>query len=352
LLYYWLGVYIPDYPPEPKSYGDFPTKPVWVMEASEKITATPVVIGSKVFVRTEKFVYLLDSANGNVLYRRLSLSGDPLMLTPQIWGDVLVVPEKYSNLAVISIDTGKLHWRTISSDLNDPDEKSIDSFLVQGNSVLVARANWKLTSYDMATGSVKWSQWVPSRAILQLATSSQRVYLSVDNIIRAYDIEQGDLLWEKDLGMRVGPILSEDKTLYVAGSGGPILALDEDTLEERWILSDLEVTSEIRYLTLDKDVIYMSADRLYAFSKDTGRLLWTSEKTGPLEVPVIIGDRIYVRNTETTLYSLDAETGRETGRLLVQVNTPMKHEPPRGPAVSGNFLLIPFGDNRLFCYRP
>jgi len=322
------------------------------MEASERITTTPIVIGSRVFVRTEKFVYLLDSANGSILYRRLSLSGDPLMLTPKIWGDVLVVPEKYSNIAVISIDTGNLHWRTISSDLQNPNHSFIDSFIIQDESVLVARRNWKLTSYDLATGSVKWSQWVPSRAILELAASSQRVYLSVDTIIRAYDIDQGNVLWEKDLGLSVGPILSNDKTLYVAGYGGPILALDEDTLEERWILSDLEVTSEIRYLTLEKDVIYVSADRLYAVSKDTGRLLWTSEKTGPLEVPVIIGDRIYVRNSETTLYSFDAETGRETGRLLVQANTSMKHEPPRGPSVAGNTLLIPFGDNRLFCYRP
>jgi hypothetical protein len=44
ILYYWIFIEIPNHPPEPVASGIFPSQPVWVFEAQDRITATPTVL--------------------------------------------------------------------------------------------------------------------------------------------------------------------------------------------------------------------------------------------------------------------------------------------------------------------
>lgn len=52
------------------------------------------------------------------------------------------------------------------------------------------------------------------------------------------------------------------------------------------------------------------------------------------------------------MYGFDLDSGKELGRLIVQKNTPMKHEPNRGPVVSGDLIVIPVTENKLNAYDP
>ncbi len=61
-----LGVKI-ETPVYPLVYGQFPTKPVWVFEAQERVVNTPVVQDGRVFVRTERAIYALDAQDGTLI---------------------------------------------------------------------------------------------------------------------------------------------------------------------------------------------------------------------------------------------------------------------------------------------
>ena len=66
----------------------------------------------------------------------------------------------------------------------------------------------------------------------------------------------------------------------------------------------------------------------------------------------MLRDKLYVRSIGSKLYVLGVDTGYETGKLLVRVNTAIPTKPIRSPVASNGLLIVPFGDNRVFAYRP
>jgi outer membrane protein assembly factor BamB len=100
------------------------------------------------------------------------------------------------------------------------------------------------------------------------------------------------------------------------------------------------------------DGLYVSGKRLFKMARGSGDIQWISEAYGRLRRPVVLGNRVFVRDNFRTLYALDRDTGRETGRLTVQANKAASTQPGHGPVVVQDLLIVPFGDERVFAYRP
>jgi outer membrane protein assembly factor BamB len=344
----------------PVATGEFPTEPVWVFDAAAAVVASPVVRDDMVLIKTRESLYALDGTTGEELWEADSKGEEGLAISPLVSGEYVVVPEEYSGLAAFSSHTGELLWRVLPpwGEKTRAMPSTIESTALSGGLAYVARFDWPLIAYDLTNGQSIWqAPALSGRDFPFIQADTEQIYLAAGDELRTYSSKTGELLSAAEFGGYLGPILLEDRMLYVADEQeNTISALDMgrdngNTLWAAQLPGDLD-TFELRCLAVQDDVLYVAADRLFALSRGDGRLLWSTEETGRLECPVFLNDRVYVRNTGRTLYVFNPETGGETGRLSIKENTVMKHGPFRSPAVVRDLLLVPFGDGRIFAYRP
>ena len=284
-------------------------------------------------------------------------SDELLSIAPQISHDLIIVPESGSKLAAFSIKTGDLIWQTTELEINlrNPGVGSVESIAILDKVVFVDRSDIGLTAYSIMDGEILWHVEVLGRSDHNITVAGKSIYLSSGYFLRAYSTDKGKLLWEKRFDNLLGPILVDEDYLYVSLLNGPaaLVTINLDTLGEAWRLSSNTFNNYgIRDLLIQDKILYIATDRLSAISKTDAQVHWISDKTGLLEPPIIAGGKIFVRNIGTTLFYLNAINGEELGSLLVQMNTAMKHEPSRSPVMASGLLVIPFGDNRVYAYRP
>jgi outer membrane protein assembly factor BamB len=344
-----------NYPDEPVATGDFPPTAVWMISADTQVVTSPIILGYRLFVRTKESVYALDVQDGTVIWRTASPGVSPLSVEPLITDNIVFVPEKDSRISAFDIETGDLLWRSAEIDfkLGSPALSEIESIAVDDRCVYVARYDWNLICYSLDTGEEIWNVRVPNRSSLFLAAGQDMVFLGADHYVRAYYKDDGQLLWENEYDNLVGPILFDNGTLYVTFDNSSLIALNSESGQMIWS-QQLDPASErlINAIASIDGRLYVGSNKLYSVSEGDGTIIWESSDLGYLETPVKLEDRIYVRNIYTTLHALDIISSQETGQLHIQFNTTQKHEPHRSPLAVDDLLIVPFGDNRIFAYRP
>ncbi len=341
-------------PINPIPTGSFPKEPVWIIKADENISATPVVYDSFIFFRTAHKLYKAKSEDGSIIWHTDISPTLTLSWTPIITDGLIIVPEEKSTIAAYSTETGNFTWRTNPIyDFMGYESGRIGSYQIWENILFVGHVNSGLYAYDIKNGQQIWKTDVPNRSSLFLSVDDKAVYLGVEQSVLAYDRKTGNLLWEKDFSNLVGPILAKNNLLYISllFSDDCLFAINLDTSTTLWKLSSSEIKSnEIRYLSIEGEVLYIAADHLSAISIKDGKIYWISEYTGRLENPIIYVGNIYIRNISKSLYVIDKLTGKTEGQLLVRLNTPMNRDPTRSPVIVNILLIVPFGDNRLLAY--
>lgn len=122
--------------------------------------------------------------------------------------------------------------------------------LIVGDTVILAPSASPLLALDLKTGSPKWT-FSPPEGIWERAYASdgQRVFVGLKNkTIAALDVSNGNILWQKDLGinMQVPPLVNAGIVYAPTAFVGPelkpdvhgrarLFALDAKTGEERWV---------------------------------------------------------------------------------------------------------------------
>lgn len=334
--------------------GIFISSPTWDFETQSPITSSPVVDkDGRVFIRTSDSIIAVDSRNGNRLWSSKTLSDTPLSIAPYIFDDYLVVPEKGSGIAVFQANTGELIWRTptIEAGLSNP---WIESISFSNETLFVARFDWGLTAYDIHDGEIVWEQKYSTRYPPSIDANRQAVYFGLKSEIRAYDTLNGTLLWKENINASIGQIKLDDDILLISdNSKSGMIGFNSSNQETLWRV-DYELIKDtiINCIVIDDDIVYVAAQRLMAITIGDGQMIWASDQIGDLECPVIVENSIYVRNTDTTLYAFDLDSGHEIGRISVQANTPMLHEPDRSPTTTDGILIVPITDSYVAAYSP
>lgn len=238
-----------------------------------KPAGSPSVAGDVLVVGAGDGLYGVDTASGAVRWRVESPAG-AVRSEPAIMGDLA-----YAALAdgtVVAVDTGSgaVRWRHQAS---GPVSHAVAT---DGRSVVVPGDDGVLTSLDIATGDRRWSTSLGPGALaspaivddvvyattglaggtqhrvvaLDAATGDQRwafdtgaadpVYIGAvrdgtvfvvgeDGLVRR--IRNGAQLDAVDLGVPIGSVATLSQgVLYVSASDGSVVALDADTLRERW----------------------------------------------------------------------------------------------------------------------
>ncbi len=335
---------------EPESIGLFPQEPAWVFQAAERITTSPVVQDQWIIVRTSRGVYWLNSTEGKPLLK-IALPDSNRM--PVACGGFLLVPECGNSLSAFALSTGALAWTVLPPPTDGgyvPTNVPVESIACGDEIAYVARYNWRLTAHKLVNGEILWESSVPDRSGLSLATDGHIVYLGANIYVKAYDGRSGKLLWSEKIGAFVQSIQLVTNTLYIGRFKAPFLAIDIDSRTIRW-QADFSVGEHPFWV--EGDTLYVTnQDTLAAILRENGQIRWQRKLPGAdLGRPIVAKGVLYVRSAQGYIYAFEAFTGRELGGLKIQPDVPFVYTSDWSPSVAGDFLLVPFGDNRLLAYR-
>jgi outer membrane protein assembly factor BamB len=228
--------------------------------------------------------------------------------------------------------------------------------------------------------------------------------------IQAYDIENGQQLWDKSVPIKAGEFHPDQGTLHVleVGRGGPwmlyafdgrtgdmlssealptlddfslfarlpqfdlyhgyeaslrLRAVDPVTQQVLWSVRDPKIFSALGWppVVLD-NVLLAEGDEIVAFDMQSGRVRW---RTGdPARTPhtpllatnvVVMNDSLYALRYDGRLVRLDPRTGQETGYIQFLPTLPDQSPIDKffALATDGKMLFVSFDDsNELIALGP
>jgi len=186
------------------------------------------------------------------------------------------------------------------------------------------------TAYIDRDGPMELTQlWMKrSGSVATPVVSGGTVYVAEGSTLRAYDTEDGSLLWSLDTD---GPIEDSptvlDGTVYVTG-GPETYALNAQDGEQEWSHRSTGGTSASPKVRVDESTgggtVYAPKDTsLYGLGRSTGTQVWSTEIGGPIGgSPALSGETVYMSGEDGNLYSLEADGGsvdwrKEVGTSIV-----------------------------------
>ena len=215
----------------------------WGLEGWDYLTSSPVVVDDVVLVGSgDGVLRALDVDDGSDLWSHAT--GGRIRSTPAVGHGAVYVGSADGHLHAVDLASGDLRWRfrTRGVDL-DAREHGFDRRTIQSSPTVVADAIYfgsrdaNLYKLD-ERGRELWSRsegtsWVVSTP----AVAGDLVYAGLSSARRfdARDAATGELRYSVDLGGLVlsSPIVVEE-TVYIAGEGGQLLALEADRGDVRW----------------------------------------------------------------------------------------------------------------------
>ena len=322
-------------PPEPIAQGDLSISPYWVFNADEDIISTPATNNKFLFVKTSASLYAVDILQKKVQWKVDSFTDQELGFAPVVTNSSVIVVENGSSVAAYSIDSGRLLWKTPAMEDADYVTESVQSIAFNSQYLYVGRLDFRLTVYNLKTGEIIWEHGLPGRTQPYVEANEDYVFVGAGDTLTVYQANYGSEVWpsygfelwkKDDLGY-AGPILLSGNTLYVTDEKyASLISLDVNTHKINWEKNYQGIIETFYYscITETEKYLLIAAKKLMMVSKLDGEILWSTDDLGTLECPILLKDKIYIRNSRTTLYSIDMETGRQTGQMLVQLNTWMK----------------------------
>lgn len=337
----------------PMASGDFPASPTWVFVADQEIVTAPATNNHTAFVRTNNYLYSIGLQEQIVNWRITSIASQSPDVAPLVLDQQVIVVEEGSVVAAYSIENGSLMWKTPEIEIAQI-TAAVEAMAFNERHLYVARFDWLLTAYDRETGKTVWEYALPGRSDPYIATNESIVVLAADETISALDANTGTVLWQTSIPGYAGPLLLSGNQLFVTDDKSVTLqALDLSTGQSYWIADFSSVIERFHFSCLVEanEALLIAANKLIMVSKADGDLIWSTDALGTLECPAMEKESVYIRNTRTDLFQLDLATGAIRGKLSVLEDTFQHNEPFRNPVLSGELLLVPIGDNRLFIYE-
>ncbi|HCR54013.1 MAG TPA: hypothetical protein DIW27_06320 [Cytophagales bacterium] len=340
------------------SLGSSELERVWEYKTPEIITSTPVWDGNgNIYLHTESTIMAIRETDGELLWSASSPSKTPLNPSPVIRDGYLIVPEDQSRIAVFSRNNGQLLWRSsiIDAAVDRLLTANIESIAATSEMLYVARFDWTITAYKLINGEIAWEDKLPGSTFPYVVADGRHVYVGVGPLLKVYDGIDGILLWEQGIFGYIGPMSYFDGILYILDEKNPaIFALDAASKNTLWkdYYEGIDAF-EFGCITVNKDFIIIAAEEIILVSKNNRKPEWVSEKIGRLECPVMLDNKLYVRNANNLMFSLNISTGQIVGVQDLDFDyTPIKHEPNRGPLATDRLIILPINEYEVIAYKP
>lgn len=343
----------------------------WVKNVGANLYMTsPLIHQNKIYIasvdedlRGRAHIYALDGSNGEILWKYPTESS--VKNTIAIDSGIVFAQDVLGNLYAVDCETGKLRWQARLPVNGLP---ALIEGLVANEGVVYAGTGKSLSAFEAKTGKRLWKneEWSQREGTTTTLTQGNGVLIgSVQwDALYGNDSRTGKKLWSvSEHGLRNrgasaamhGPLLyliSQASFFILEGATGK-------TIVRKPLPYNVDVTSTP--LLTDREIIFGTADKgLVALDRETleekwncptgDALIYTAPYTRPVSgtietSPVLAGNTVYVSASDGTVYGICKESGKITWKYATGA-------PAFGTvAVSGNTLVATdFGGNvYTFC---
>jgi LysM repeat protein len=180
----------------------------------------------------------------------------------------------------------------------------------------ISQNNMKVYAASLETKAILWEFTPPNQKdIRKIAIVNGHIaVLTYDNLYLLKDEDNSkSLIWEKNVG---GNEISFDENQIYIYNVSTIRALNSLTGDVKWSYSFPTDSQKFRSpISTSGDKVYFAVynqmelpRKLYAISKLSGQVLWTTNVDHYSQYPIIVGDKI-ILSTHTEVTAYDANTG-------------------------------------------
>ncbi|MCX7886481.1 MAG: PQQ-binding-like beta-propeller repeat protein [Verrucomicrobiae bacterium] len=322
-----------------------PLKMKWVRRYEGTFKHLPVFGGGRMYTHTaEGQIFAVEQETGRLLWRRYWPDVHLSFTSPIYWEGRLLVPQaglKRSMLRCLDAATGNLIWEAPFS--GSPSWTRQGPPVIHKHLAIYAFGTGRYAPQGSAKAFVFRGDPVPSpngAEIMSFIYSHDNPYYPRDNhpIIRAYDLDTGKVVWEKNFvqygtgGNNCGLCLMNDTLYYstffgyLAPRKGLTAALDPLTGNVRWWTTNYYVTSGCTISAQDGRLYLGGYNRphertdhryIFCLNASDGSLVWQSEPIRGSANVVSVGRRFLFSNTSNGDGHL---FDRDSGKIISRFN--------------------------------
>lgn len=294
-------------------------EPVWKYQVRGSIKNTIAINQGIVFAQDVfGYLYAVDAESGKLCWEsKLPASGLPALIDGLVAEKGIVYAGSGKCLSAFDAGSGKLLWRNTDWSQGE----GTTSTLTVGNGILIGSVQWTaLYANDAQTGKMLWSmsEHGLSNRGASVAMHGSLLYLVSEKSFFILEATTGRVIVRKQLPYNMDvtstPLLTEKEIIFGTSDQG-LVALDNQTLEEKW------------NCPVEDALIYTAP-----YSRPFSGTIETS--------PVLAGETVYVGASDGTIYAVERTSGKKTWQH--RTGAPIFSS----IAISGNLLIATdFGGN-------
>ena len=235
----------------------------------------PVEIG---LLQVDSLVYAVDiearvrahrTVDGTVSWERQLGDSVAILASPLIVGSTLVVIHEEGGAFGLDLITGEERW---SVELGSP---VYNTPAANGHVAFIPTTRGKVIALDARDGVIQWVHEIEDETMRfsPPAIDSEAQWVIVggtDNLIRALDTRNGELIWESDVeaAMNTAPLVTQN-TIYAGTLRSKLYALDKATGTVIW---SHELTGRVKSAPAafgDKLIVLAETQQMMMFAADT-----------------------------------------------------------------------------------
>lgn len=265
-------------------------KVAWKCPLKSSVRNSIAVTSGLVFAQdVQGIVYAVRVSDGSVAWQKdLKIGAVPALNDGLVAKAGIVYAGTGRQLTAFKAETGEVLWQNTAWGRG---EGCVATLTVTRDSVVVGSRHWgALFGNDARTGKLLWADWdgdLRFRAATPAACGSV-MYVTSANALLMVENKSGRILMRKklpyDVEVASTPLVT-DKAIIFGTSTHGVVALDKETLDEKWH--------------------FKVGEAMILSAPYKGNRPATVETS-----PVLCGNTVYIGASDGTLYGLDAATGR------------------------------------------
>jgi len=277
--------------------------------------STPAISnGTLYFLNDAGTLYALNASTGSLVWS-YATGRSPSHSSPAVANGTVYFGTGFGidgYFIALDANTGALQWSLHAYDY------SPSPVVSNGLVIIASRASNTYYAYNLTTHGEVWSVFQNGQVPLSSpSVGNSMVFAASGNKITSNDIANGTVLWSyASSGVTCNSPAFSNNTVYFAcqGADTSVHALFADNGTEAW---SADLSAQIRTVpAVAGEVVYAAADRkLVALGAGNGTILWTNSTAISAEVessPVVANGVVYVGCNDNKIYAFNATTGIET----------------------------------------
>lgn len=318
-------------------------KPLWTYEAGDSIESSAAIVGTTVFVGSQKGeLVALNLENGSVYWKYST--GSPIGESSPAYSDGAVfVGDLGGTLHAVNARDGKRFWSVkLGSEIKS-------SPVVYGDRILVGSYDEHLYCVSNRDGSVLWKFKTNGPVHSTPGIASGMAFIAgCDEMFRAIRISDGKEVFSVSSGAYTGasPALRSGMAYYGTFDNEVLgVGLDQKQVAWRYEHPQRKFPYYSSAAVTPSRIVIGGRDKMVHGLNLNGKVAWTFMTRARVESsPAIASGRVFVGSNDGRFYVLALTTGAKLWEF--NAGAPLS----ASPAIANGKIVIGSQDGRLYCF--